>query len=180
MKRSHVAATVATLALGIGGWLWLSSSEAHSVRSARPKSASARTASPVVRSAATGAAFDPSPVVEQPAGGKAMTPARSALNDSRPPVVAGLSIDLQGSPREQLLRARTQRIDPARSAQLDRLRERSRARINVLREQLATAEGAERAELEAQLAVLESNDAWRSRVVSPTVRSASRPGSERL
>lgn len=179
MTRRARIALVGALGLAIGVGSLLLGSETQTSRAA-PSKASAPVAAagrPMVRDGLPTSGALPAP--RKSTHRKTMTQARAALQDSRPPVVAGLSIDLQGTPRERLLDARTRRIGESRAAQLDRLQGRSRARIALLREQLETATGARREELERQLQIMEHTDAWRSRVVSPTVRRDTRPGSER-
>jgi hypothetical protein len=181
MKRKLML--VGAAAIAIGAWVALYRSDsAPSSRATAPSEQSALAEEQAEQAEEPELVQPPAPEPPPaafPRSGKPLTESRAALVDSRPPVVAGLSIDRQGSPREQLLLAKKRRLRPDRDAQLSRLSGRTRARIEALRSELETAQGADRERLEQELAVLEKNDAWRSRILATTVRSDSRPGSER-
>ncbi len=113
------------------------------------------------------------------AAAKPATESRAALSESSMPVVAALSIDRQGSPREQLLTA-LHGPSESRVAQLDRLDDRARAHLARLREQRAAARGDERARLDQAISLVERNQAFRERVITPTVHSDARPGATRM
>lgn len=121
----------------------------------------------------------PGPLVRRdPAMPKPMTPGRAALAESHPPIVATLSIDQLGTPRERLLASRG--ATEARQAQLDRLGDRTATHLEKLREQRRHASGEERAKLDETIRVLEKNQSLRSRVVKATVHVPARPGTEIL
>ena len=105
---------------------------------------------------------------------KPMTRSREALLDSRVPVVAALSVDQLGSPRERPLAARGG--GEARQAQLDRLNDRPAAHLEKLRAARNHATGEERARLTRAIKTLEKNQSLRSRVITATVHVPARPG----
>jgi hypothetical protein len=94
--------------------------------------------------------------------------------DSHVPVVATLSVDQLGSPRERLLAAHG--TGEARQAQLDRLSDRTAAHLEKLRTERAQATGEERARLTRTIENLERNQSMRRRVMGTTVHVAARPG----
>ena len=110
------------------------------------------------------------------AGPKPMTEARTALQESRVPVVAPLSIDQLGTPRERLFAA-THGPSQARQAQLDHLSDRAASHLEHLRELRAHATTPEeRTHLDQSIARVEKNQSYRARIVKSTVRSPARPG----
>ena len=104
-----------------------------------------------------------------------MTESRAALiEESHIPVVATLSVDQLGSPREQLLAA--QGPSEARQAQLNRLSDRTQAHLEKLRAERDQATGDERARLTRTIKTFEKNESLRGRVLRATVRVPARPG----
>ncbi|HVW25894.1 MAG TPA: hypothetical protein VHC69_11015 [Polyangiaceae bacterium] len=118
----------------------------------------------------------PSAAPKASSGPKPMTQSREALLDSRPPIVATLSVDQLGSPRERLLAA--QRVSEARQAQLDRLSDRTARHLEKLKAERAEATGEERAHLTRTIQTLEKNQSLRGRVMKPTVHVPARPGTQ--
>jgi hypothetical protein len=108
-------------------------------------------------------------------GPKPPTDSRTALAESHMPVVAALSIDRLGSPRERLL-AEKRGVNEARQAQLDHLSGRAQAHIARLEAERAMATGADRKRLDDTLAKLKKNESMRSRAIIATVHSPMRPG----
>lgn len=178
MKR-RVVATAAAAVLAIGAWVCLhgaESSRAATRGTDDPGSATGVSAPDRQEAAET---IPPAVAPAEPAAApRKSSAARDALERSAPPVVAALSIDLLGSPRERLLAMRGAPA-PARADQLDTLSDRTRAHIKALEQALATASGPERARIEQDLATFQKNDRYRSRLISPTVRSSTRPGAAR-
>ncbi len=187
MRRGAAVTAVALLA--VGAWVCLHGAESSraATRSAASTPNAARASAPdrqdptqdpqAARSPRSprspGAAALPAAIA-----GKPMTAARSALAASHPPIVASRSIDQLGSPRERLVAMR-RAPDATRAAQRDALGGRTRAHIDALKAQLATAQGADRARLEDELARFEKNDRYRSRMIPSTVRASTRPGATR-
>jgi hypothetical protein len=114
------------------------------------------------------------PKPNETTGPKPVTASREALMDSHPPVVAPLSVEQLGSPRERLLAMHG--TTEARQAQLDRLSDRTRARIETLQAERARATGEERARLTEQIKRLERNQAMRARITTAGVHVPARPG----
>ncbi len=117
----------------------------------------------------------PAPRPNEATGPKPVTASREALMDSHPPVVAALSVEQLGSPRERLLAMHG--TTEARQAQLDRLSDRTRARIEQLKTERAQATGDDRARLTEQIRRLERNQAMRGRIMTTGVHLPARPGS---
>jgi hypothetical protein len=106
---------------------------------------------------------------------KPITASRQALMDSHPPVVATLSVEQLGSPRERVLAMHG--TTEARQAQLDRLSSRTAARIERLQAERAQATGEDRARLTDEIKRLERNQSMRARVMTTGVHVPARPGS---
>lgn len=118
----------------------------------------------------------PSAAPKVSSGPKPMTESREALLDSRPPIVAALSVDQLGSPRERLLA--TQRVSEARQAQLDRLSDRTARHLEKLEAERADATGEDRVRLTQTIKALRKNQSLRGRVMKPTVHVPARPGTQ--
>jgi len=116
----------------------------------------------------------PAPAPHEMAGPKPVTASREALMDSHPPVVAPLSVEQLGSPRERLLAMHG--TTEARQAQLDRLSDRTAAHIERLRAEQARATGEDRARITTEIKRLERNQSMRARVMTTGVRVPARPG----
>jgi hypothetical protein len=116
----------------------------------------------------------PAPAPRETTGPKPITASREALMDSHPPVVATLSIDQLGSPRERLLA--THGTGEARQAQLGRLSDRTAAYLEKLRAERAQATGDERTRLTQTIKTLERNQSMRTRIMTTGVHVPARPG----
>ena len=112
-------------------------------------------------------------------GPKPPTESRTALLESRVPVVPALSIDnvgTPGTPRERLLAERRGGASEMRQVQLDRLSDRADAYLARLKAERTHATGEERARIDRNIAAIKRNQSFRARIVTTTGHAPVRPG----
>jgi hypothetical protein len=111
-------------------------------------------------------------------GPKPATESRTALMESKVPVVAALSIDNVGSvgtPRERLLQ-QSRGASETRQVQLDNLSDRAAAYLARLEAERVHATGEERARIDRNIAAVKRNQSFRGRIVTTTGHAPVRPG----
>ena len=116
-----------------------------------------------------------SPEAPPRTGPKPPTESRTALMESKVPVVPAMSIDHVGTPREQLLQER-RGASESRQVQLDQLSDRAEAYLARLRAERAHATGEERARIDRNIASIKRNQSFRARIVTTTGHVPVRPG----
>jgi hypothetical protein len=115
------------------------------------------------------------PVAPPRSGPKPPTESRTALMESKVPVVPAMSIDHVGTPREQLLQER-RGASESRQVQLDQLSDRTAAYLARREAERSHATGEERARIDRNIATIKRNQSFRARIVTTTGRVPVRPG----